>query len=182
MSAIFKDMLRRGHVSIVAMADIDHPAAMINAWTGLGSIDFGGTEYQGFGQLATIAPIQSSTEIEVQEVRFGLSGVDAEMLDGLSLSVKGRFATVYEGLLDEHYRVVSREILFTARLDYQGYRIDPDSGRADVDLVANAGFFHLLNRSGAKMSPEEAKAIDPAETGYDEMHLQQDAQLIWRPA
>lgn len=182
MSAVFANMLRRGEVNAVVMVEIDHPSRYIYAWSGLGDLDYGGHVYEGLGLVGAVAPIRSSTEIEVSEVTFQLSGADADIIKSLSDSVKGRFAYVYEAFLDLNFRVVERELLLTCRLDHQTYRVDPDSGRADVSLVGHAGFFHLLKRSGAKMSPEEAKALDSDETGYDEMHLQQDMQLTWRPA
>lgn len=182
MSATFHAMLAQGAVRSILMAEIDHPVRFIRAWNGIGSLDYDGEVYEGMGYVGTITPIQSSVEVSVPEVSFGLSGVDADALEGLQDSVKGRYADVYEALLDEHHRVSERELLFRARLDYQTFKVDPENGKADIVLVGHAGFFHLLNRSAAKSSPEEAKALDSDETGYDEVHLQQDLQLTWKPS
>lgn len=182
MSAIFQQMLDSGSVKTILMVEIDHPVRFIRAWNGLGDLDYDGQTYEGMGYVGQVNPIGTSADIEVPEVSLGLSGVDADALEGLDESVKGRFAEVYEAFLDDHYRVVERTLLFRCRLDYQTYKVDPESGKADMALFAHAGLFHLLNRSGAKMSPEEAKALDPDETGYDEVHLQQDLQLIWKPS
>ncbi len=182
MSAIFKQMLDSGAVRTILMVEIDHPVRFICAWNGLGDLDYGGNTYEGMGYVGSVNPIGTSAEIEVPEGSFGLSGVDADALEGMGESVKGRFANMYEAFLDEYHRVVERELLFRCRLDYQTFKVDPESGKSDIAVFWHAGMFHLLNRSGAKMSPEEARALDPDETGYDEVHLQQDVQLIWKPS
>lgn len=180
--AIVREALRQGAVTIATMVDIDHPTGTKRFWSGLGTLDYGGEEYIGLGALGSVTPIEGDTEIKVAEVNFQLSGVDPDLIEGLTESVKGREAQVYDIWLDDDYRVIYRDLVLEARLDYQRYSVDPDSGTATISLMAVAGFFHLLNRSGAKVSPEEAKAIYPEETGFDEMHKQQDEQLIWRPA
>lgn len=182
MSAVIREALRQGAVATAIMVEVDHPTGMKRLWSGLGTLDYGGNEYYGMGSIGSVTPIESDTEIKVSEVTFQLSGVDADMIEGLSESVKGREAQVYDIWLDDNYRVIYRDLILEARLDYQTYSVDPDSGKATINLMGVSGFFHLLNRSGAKVSPEEAKAIYPDETGFDEMHLQQDQQLIWKPS
>lgn len=182
MSAIVRECLRRGAVAMALMVVIDHPTGIKRFWSGMGTIDYDGEEYYGLGTIGSVTPVESNTEIEVSEVRFSVSGVDPDMIEGLGESVKGREATVYEAWLDPEYRIVHRDLMLENRCDYQTYSVDPESGKASIQLVTHSGFFHLLNRSGAKVSPEEARAIYPAETGFDEMHKQQDEQLIWRPA
>lgn len=180
--AIVREQLRKGAVAIAMMVDIDHPTGYKRFWNGLGTLDYEGEEYIGLGSIGSVTPIESDTEIKVAEVTFQVSGVDADMIEGLAESVKGREAQVYDAWLDEDFRVLYRDMILEARLDYQTYSVDPESGKATINLMGVAGFFHLLNRSGAKLSPEEAKAIYPDETGFDEIHEQQDKQLTWRPA
>lgn len=181
MSAVRQEAFDQGAVTLVIMAEIDHPEGFGYFWSGLGDLDHDGNVYRGFGSLVSISAVQSSTDVEVVEVRFVLSGVDADLLAGLDDSVKGRSAHLYEALLDDNYRVIERTLLVESTLDYQVYAVGAD-GKATIALVAHAGMYQLLNRSGAKWSPQEARAIYPDETGFDEIHLQEDQPETWRAA
>lgn len=173
--------LMRGEIINAVMVDLGWSGGTRRYWSGVGDLDHGGETYTGLGHLGQVTPVQSSPEIEVIETKFQLSGVSAELLAALGDTVKGYQATLYEAFLDERYVVIEREEMLTARLDYQQYAVG-DDGKATIAQVGSSGFWHLLNRSAAKWSPEEAKALVADETGFDEMHLQQDTNLTWRPA
>lgn len=178
-SAIFRRQLAMGTVFDAAMIEIDHPAGYAYFWNGIGTLDFGGKAYRGVGGIGQVSAIPSSIDVEIIEVHFTLSGVDPDLLDGLDDSVKGRHAYVYAAMLDERYRVIERDLVIDARCDYQVYKVDA-SGKASIDLVANAGLFFLRRKSAAKWSPEQAKDSYPDETGFDEVYRQEDLQDQWR--
>lgn len=180
MSYKLDDRLRRGVISNAVMAELDWPGGTRRFWSGLGLLDYAGETYLGLGQLGTVTPLQTSVDVEVDQITFMLSGVDPDLLAGLDGSVKGYEARVYEVFLDDDHAVVDRELLFDCRQDYQTIQVGED-GRATLALVATGGFFHLLNRSAAKWSAEEQKALYPDDTGFDEMHLQASATLTWHP-
>lgn len=178
--ARLRSLLRRGEVIVVGMAEIDHPQRFIYAWSGVGLLEYQNHTYEGFGLIGSVSPIRTTESIEILEVRFGISGIDAGAIDDLHANVKGRYASFYEAYLDRHYRVAYREQLMRVRLDRPDYKVDA-AGKLDYGLTGFAGMFQLLQRSAAKVSPEEARALYPDETGYDEIHLQQDLQLPWLP-
>lgn len=180
-SAAVARAYRRGALATVVMVEVDHPQGFGRFWSGVGTLEHGGETYTGFGTLVSIDAAVSSTEIEIVEVAMVLSGVDPDLVAGLDDSVKGRFAEIYEAILDDEYRVIERELMTRAKLDYQVFRIGAD-GKATIALKAHAGVFWLANRSAAKWGPEEARALHPQETGFDEIHLMEDRQDIWRPA
>ena len=171
--------LRAGALTVTIMVEVDHPDGMVYAWPGYGPLDYGGNTYEGLGFLGGVSGIKSLTELRIVELGFAVSGVDQDQLDGLSSSVKRRTGQVYEAWLTPDHVVSSRRLIAEGQLDYQTYNIGAD-GKATVRIVANAGMFHLLKRSNARWSSEEAKAVFPDEVGFDEMHLQQDAQLNWQ--
>ncbi len=181
MTALRKAALRRGELAVVIMAEIESAQGTGYFWSGLGDIDHDGHVYHGYGGLVSISQVATSTDVEVIEVRFVLSGVDADLLRDLDQSVKSHSARLYEAYLDPDYRVIDRALLVVADLDYRVYAVG-DDGKATIALVAQAGFPQLLNRSGAKWSPEEAKAIYPDESGFDEVHIVEDTQDLWQPA
>lgn len=180
-SARWLEAYDRGEVVEALMAEIDDPLGMGYFFDGTGDLDYNGNVYHGWGTLVAIELPPSTGEIEVPDVVFVLSGVDQDVVDKLSGSIKGRKARLYEALLDRHYRVVERELLSEAQLNYRTFKAG-DDGKCTVTVTASGGFFTLRNRSAAKLSPAQAKAKHPDETGYNEIHLQEDLTLSWRPA
>lgn len=172
---------RQGAQLRTVLVEIDHPDGMVYAWTGDTPLDYGGNTYQGLGFLGAVSGIRTTTEITIVELRFTVSGVDPELVAGLSSSVKGRTGTVYEAYLSPDRVVTSVRQKAYGLLDFQTYRIGED-GMATIDVAANAGMFHLRRKSNARWAPETARSQFPAETGFDEMHLQKDAQDFWRAA
>lgn len=175
------EAFRNGTIADAIMVEIDHPEGFGRFWSGSGNFDFEGNVYTGFAAIGSVSENVSSTEIEIIEQSLALSGVDADLVEGLDDSVKGRFVEVHELLLDDDYRVLNRELQVRAKMDYQVFAVG-DDGKATITIKAHAGLFWLQNRSAAKWSPEEAKAVYPDETGFDEMHTAEDKQDSWRPA
>lgn len=174
---------RQAAFTSITMAEIDHPTGMGYFWSGLGDFDFGGNTYHGWGELVSVDVSVTTTEIEIVEYSFSLSGVDEDLLAGLDDSVKGRFADIYEAILDDEFRVIERELLTRCKLDFQVYSVAADAkAKATLVVKAHAGLFWLQNRSSAKWSPEEARVAYPDETGFDEMHKVEDQRDTWRPA
>lgn len=181
MSAEIEACFARGEVKFVVMIEIDHPQGTGRFVTGLGVIEYGGENYYGFGTLGSISQVVSSTETEIVEVSFNVSGVDPDFIAGLDESVKGRMGYVYEAFLDRHGRVIDRELLMEATLDYQVDSVD-ENGKSAISIKAHGGLFFLRKRSAAKCSPEEARALDDDETGFDRIHIQEDVVAVWRVA
>ncbi|MGE0575388.1 MAG: hypothetical protein AB7F22_10655 [Reyranella sp.] len=177
--AEYRAGLRRAGLNAIVMADIDHPDGMLRVWSGIGMLDYDGYTYSGLGELGSIEGMKSDVEIEVPKVTLGLSGVDPALIAGLSDSVKNRTADIWEAWIDRHYRVRHRRGPWSVRLDYQRYALGED-GKATIFLVGYGGMFHLLKRSNARWTPEEAHQQYPDEVGFDEMHLQEDSQLVWK--
>lgn len=177
-SARWQAAYDRGDISETVMAEFDHPIGMGYFFDGAGDLDFEGRVYHGWGALVSIELPPSTGDIEIPEVRYILSGVDQAIVERLEGSIKGRKAHLYEALLDRHYRVIERELLSEAQLDTQRFRATKD-GKVTITLTANGGFYRLRNRSAAKWSPEQQKVRFPDDSGFDEMHKQEDLVLQW---
>lgn len=181
MTAVFAEQIARGVVNEAQFIVIDHPEGVARFWTGVGVKEYGGNSYYGVGQIGAVTQVRHTADIEIVEVRMAVSGVDQSLLDGLDDSVKARLATVYDVLFDEHGRVAEIEQVFQVELDYQVFKVGAD-GKCVIDLVGHGGLFWLRKRSSAKWSPEEARSQFDGETGFDQVHQQEDLQDQWRSA
>lgn len=178
MSALRKKHRDGGPYTRITMVEFDHPDGVGRFWFGTGVIDFEGNAYHGAAIVGSITSVRTTIEIEIVERTFSVSGVDRDIVAGLSKSVKGRPARIYEALIDEHMRVVERDLVDETQMDTQHYAMQAD-GKCAIGIKAHGGMFFLLNRSAAKWGPEEAKAIWPDESGFDAMHIQEDIQDRW---
>lgn len=176
-----KAALRDANAVETILVEIDHPDGMIYAWPGVAPIDHDGNTYEGLDTFGSVSEVGSDTEIRTDEIVFQVSGVDPDLLDGLSSSVKGRFGTVYGITMTPDYVIRSKQVEATALLDYQAYQID-DDGKATIRIVGRFGMIALERRTTARFSPEDFKSIYPDETGFDQMHLQEDAEITWAAA
>jgi hypothetical protein len=171
--------LDRGEVFQCLLVEIEHPDGTGYFWSGTGMLEYGGNTYAGAGALGSVSEIVSSTETEVTEYSFNLAGVDPDIVEDLDDTVKGRAGRVYEAFLDRHFRVVETDLLVEAALDYQVFGVD-EQGKTSIAIKAHGGLFFLGKRSAAKISPEEARALDPDETGFDRVHQQEDIVATWK--
>lgn len=181
MRAAVKAAIRRGAVATFSLVKITLPVGERYFWDGMGILDYDGHQWAGVHTLGRVEEIGATTEIRVDEISFVLSGVDPELLEGLDASVKGLPAHVYEAVLDGHFRVVDIVEEKECELDYQVLGIGED-GKASIVIHAHGGLIFLQNRSAAKWGPEEQRVLYPDDTGFDEIHLQEDKTDEWRPA
>ena len=170
--------LRRGAATRVNLLELDHPLGVGRFWSGTGNFDLDGATWYGWGVLGAISETVSSTEIEIVETRFTLSGVDEDLVAGLDQPIKGRAAYLYEAFLDDSYRLIHRDRFPAIVLDARDVRIGADL-KATIVFTGHSGWASLRNRSGAKVGPEEGRAAFADETGWDDIHRVEDQQDRW---
>lgn len=180
-------IVRQGGRPDVTLVHIEHQQGDLRCWDGLGILDYDGHEWLGLGRLGSIGIAPSDTSIEVQDVVFTLSGVDAQYLDLLDTSVKGNIATVWKAFLTDDYRVDVLVMLSEAECDTLGFMIEPN-GMAKVELRCIGGFFMLEAQSAAKWDTEEQRnyltslELDPtSDSGFDLVPSMKQKKIAWLP-
>ncbi|HEY4546097.1 MAG TPA: hypothetical protein VIG90_06690 [Pedomonas sp.] len=83
---------------------LDDPVA---AWTGIGTLSFGGRDYLGTGALGSIGTVGEGTDGAAVGISVGLSGIDPSFSeDILGQAYRGKPFELYVGALAENWQSV----------------------------------------------------------------------------
>lgn len=135
--------------------------------------------WKGIGVLGTVAPIQSTSDLSIQEITFGISGIDSSALKLLENNVRNREGTVWLACLDDRGLIVPTPYqLLNATLDYQVFAVDPD-GKALVQIIARSGFYTLTRALNDVWSNEDHQKDFPDDTGLGLVHTLENQQVRW---
>lgn len=178
MSARMIAAMREG-CPIAVLAEVDHPEGRVWVWSGVGDLDHDGQIWRGVGILGTISPLEKTSEMTIQTVVFGLSGVSPEVVAFLDDSVRGREARAWLAAFDRRGRVIaSPYLLVDGALDYQTLDYG-DDGSATINLHAQCGFWTLERATDIAWTPEEQKKTYPTDVGLDLIPSLQNKPYTW---
>jgi hypothetical protein len=179
MSAVLEAALHSSAHGVAVLVKADHPDGMVRLWSGLGLIEIdagdgdGEQVWTGVGVLGSCQVGEQSTENDIAEVRMTLSGVEPDLLAGLSASVAGRLATIWTA----HLRLADMRpeiVRFVEQCVLEHQEFSDDGGSASITLVGRGGIRWLATRFVARWSAEDqiafltARGVDPAtDTGFD---------------
>lgn len=75
---------------------LDWPSGAVRAWTGYGTISWGGHDWTGVGHLGSISPIGENTDLRANGLTLTLNGIPSELIaDVLANDSQGRTAKVW---------------------------------------------------------------------------------------
>lgn len=163
----------------VPLIQVDHPNGMFRAWAGVGTLEYNGYEWTGAGSLISVAPVKATTDLQIQELKFTLSGVSTEMLALLDENVRNRIGTASLACLDERGQIIRDPWdMLECELDYQEFDAD-DDGTCKVSVIGRAGLYTLDRPLDEVMSPENHKLTYPDDTGFDLLPTLQNKKTSW---
>ncbi len=178
-------IVRSGDVTDVVLVKIEHPDGDVYLWDGIGDLDHDGSVWKGVGRLGSVQIAPSNTKVQVTDVTFMLSGVDAEYLSYLDQTVKGLRAWVWKAFLSHDYKVLFQELVSESELDQPSFSVEPN-GQANMRIASNGGFYFLEPQSSAYSDVEEQRNFltslgeDPdSDTGFDLMSELKNTQINW---
>jgi len=91
----------RPSVRLFIACDLDFASGHVRAHDGIGTISFGGHDYDGVGKLGGIQIAEESVDVITRPLSLTISGVDAALVTtAMTEQYQGREATLYLGLVD----------------------------------------------------------------------------------
>lgn len=163
----------------VPLIQVDHPNGMFRAWAGVAPLEYNGYQWTGAGNLISVAPVKATTDLQIQELKFTLSGVSTEMLALLEENVRNRIGTAALACLDERGQIIRHPWeMLECELDYQEFDAD-DDGTCKVSVIGRAGLYTLDRPLDEVMSPENHKLTYPEDTGFDLLPTLQNKKTAW---
>lgn len=171
----------RARRPLALLAAIGHPAGTARFWTGIGPLQWGGYSWTGSGALGSIAPIKHTSAIAIQEINFAMSGVDPQVVAGLSDSVRNLGGQVWLACMGSNHAVVPDPYqIVDAVLDYQSLSAAAD-GTVSISITARTGFYTLERAIDEAWTTEEQKLTYPTDSGFDLIPSLQNQDIQWTP-
>lgn len=159
----------RGGAPRIVLVRVGHPDGDGFYWSGLGSKQWLGQTWTGVGVLGQISPIKYTTALQVQDLTFTLSGVDADALAKLSSEVRGYYGRVWLACLDAQENLV-RDPMSLAVVQFDTQTLQVDAERAAViQIVGQSAFYNLTRSINEVWSNERQQRRFPGDTGLGEL-------------
>lgn len=163
----------------VVLAEIEHPDGTGYFWTGIGPLDHDGRTWTGAGKLGSISPVVLTSEIEINDITFAVSGLSADDAARLSASVRGKYGTCWLACLGDDGLVVPDPFKYAkVQFDTQAMQIG-DDGSATIAVVGHSAFYQLARAIEEVWSPEDQKSLFPTDTGMDLIASLQNKEVQW---
>lgn len=166
----------------VGLCEMGHPAGTFYGWTGVGQKVYGGVTYTGMGILGRVTPIQNTSSLEVQDIVFELNGIEPDMLDRLSGSVKSYVGKLWLACLDEYENIIDLPyLLVESELDVQDFEATAD-GACSIKITGHNGFWQFERELNEVWSSENQKQLYPGDTGLDLLSSLENQDIAWTVA
>lgn len=164
---------------LALLAEIEHPDGMARFWTGVGPLSWNGYTWTGAGTLGSVAPIKHTSDLLIQEINFGLAGVDPEIVATLNDNVRNLSGKVWMACLGPGNSVIREPYqIVDAQLDYQSFSAQED-GSVAISITARTGFYTLERSLDEAWTTEEQKLTYPTDSGLDLISGLQNQTIQW---
>jgi hypothetical protein len=164
---------------VAVLAEVQHPDGTGYFWTGIGPLDHDGRTWTGAGKLGSISVVVWTSEIEINDITFSVSGLSAEDASRLSASVRGKYGRCWIACLDEDGRVVPDPFQYGhVQFDTQAWRIGED-GTATITIVGHPAFYQTARAIDEVWSSQDLQRRFPGDTGLDLLAGMQNKEVQW---
>lgn len=169
---------------LAALAWIDHPDGDVYAWSGAGTLEHDGQQWQGVGTFGRIKGIGGSKQLGIRVVTFELSGLPASAGQWLTETIRNRAAKAWLAGMN---RAGSRingdpELIVSGVCDYDELSVSAD-GAASILLHVTTPVYSIERAQNLVWSPEWLNETYRGEgerlTGLDALSDLADAQKNW---
>lgn len=172
------------------LIEIEFDSGTTRLWNGLGDLSALGQTWTGAGRLLGMDPIQETQQTVASGVRMELLIVptpeipdapDAFLNIALSEEYQGRPVTIYQAQFDPDTLALIDDPFprFSGRLDVMQDSEMP--GAALLRVTAENRLVDLERPRRRTYTPEDQKAIYPADTFFDEVAAIQNREIILGP-
>lgn len=159
----------------------DFPDGIARLWSGLGTIEWDGGTWLGFGSMIAISDIAESTDSAQKGVSVRFSGAPSDLFDRTTLGdYQNRPAKIWLGALDAEMAPVMEPFLFfSGVLDSDS--VEDDGKTVTITIFAESRLSDHLKAKVFRYSHEDQQTLYPADDdkGLEFVAALQDSQLNW---
>ena len=151
----------------------------VEAWNGIGPLDWNSTTYTGMGDLGSIEPMEESAELVAKGLAFNLTGAPAASVSlALTADYHGRLARVRMGFFDD-----AGSIIVDPFVTQEGYMdqltIEDEGDTSRIVVTAESRLIDLQKAREFLYDSEDQKALYPGDKGFDFVPSLQHKQIPW---
>ena len=164
----------------ILIAEINTAGGYVRVWNGAGDLIWNGYTWQGIGTFGGVSPVQESSNLQANGVRFELSGIPAalistslsDMRQGLSAKLwLGAFDTLGGTLIADPY------LIFSGLTDVP--TIEDGADTATLSITAENRLIDLQRERVRRYTSEDQSLRDSTDLGFEYVPSLQDAEIIW---
>lgn len=164
---------------LALLAEIEHPDDTARFWTGIGPLSWNGYTWTGSGTLGSVAPIRHTSDLAIQEINFGLAGVDPAIVATLDDNVRNLAGRVWLACIGPGNSVIRDPFqIVDAVLDYQSFSAG-EEGTVAISITARTGFYTLERALDEAWTTEEQKLLYLTDSGLDLISGLQNQTIQW---
>jgi hypothetical protein len=172
----------------VTTADVVRPAyfvrmvfdsSVLNIWSGIGDLAFGGNTYTGTGDLLSISEITETADIQATGIKVSLTGIKTSFIAiAKDQDYQGRVLNVSLGAFDASGSLIADPVIvFSGFMDTMTIS---ESGQYSTITVSVENKLISFERSKVRRYTAEDQKIDhPTDKGFEFVTAIVQKQIIW---
>ena len=172
----------------VTTADIVRPAyfvrmvfdsSVLNIWSGIGDLAFGGNTYTGTGDLLSISEITETADIQATGIKVSLTGIKTSFIAiAKDQDYQGRVLNVSLGAFDASGSLIADPVIvFSGFMDTMTIS---ESGQYSTITVSVENKLISFERSKVRRYTAEDQKIDhPTDKGFEFVTAIVQKEIIW---
>ena len=160
--------LSSGRIRPAMLVDVGFSGGDVHVWSGVGTLNYGGNNYLGAGNLLQVAPAQETIEIRANGVTITLSGLNTSMLSVAFNQVEQKRRVVCRiAFLDENDAIIGADpyVFFEGRVDTVA--IDEGADTSSIKITAESEMMVLRQGRRRRYTREDQQAYYPDDEGFN---------------
>lgn len=175
----FASEVIKGTLAPILLVDLAFDSGHVRLWSGLGTLNWGGYNWTGVGDLGQVTEIRETTLAVATGLTLSLSGIPASTIAiALAEPYQGRPATLYLGAVDASGAVVaSPTVLYAGRMDVM--QINDGAETATISVQVENELIALETPRERRYTDQDQKIEYPLDKGLEYVASLQEKQIIW---
>lgn len=179
LTTAFKNHISGASVTPILLFYADFPSGAVRAWSGYGTLSWGGNNYTGIGDFGGVDRVEEGSDHSAKGIVFTLAGIPSSLIAlALADAYQGRTCTLWLGAMDSTGAVIADPYqFFSGRMDVM--EIEDGGDTATIKLTGENRLIDL-NRPRARRYTHEDQQIDyPGDLGLEYVAGLQDKKIYW---
>src|SRR6185437_683407 len=160
------------------LAMLTFRSATSYAWSGIGTLTWGGNTYLGLGSFADIGSIAEGTDVQAEGTTLSLSGIDSSLLAECMTDIQlGAAAKVWFAAVGSDGSVVAPYLAFSGAVDKSMIDYGPET--STISLSLESRLTDLQRPSLKRYTSADQNILFPDDSGFDWVEILNDLSLKW---